>query len=686
MKSTALALGLLLLPSLIFPATAVAQPGVTPFSYFPTADVTDGRMIAFACPQNSTFEQPVSFSLGIPADEPDFEIAFFDGDTGGSHWDNGSQQLFYRLYFDSGKTLNTDPANLVAEWYGNAANPLVSPSADPERQWVASSAVMPDNAWWTAVVTNSSQAAAPSGNRFYHLVIGLDGGCPAAGSLVRSDLKIATSAPVSFVASLFAFEASMPQPFNDGRIIYPEWDGTFPLPSDDFWLTTPTTYDGTFEFPFQVAGNREDVTLYDGDFDRGALNTIGFPSGVILDSCPDTDDLDTPANFDGFPASLPTAGASEGAKGPGLIPDDSVIDAFRRGEPGSVGGIGCIRYELIDPNGVLYRNDNPSGNLEFEQFRISSSTTATAAEADYGPTFAADGTTFVSTPTLPGGIWTVRLVGLDLNNLALLYLEGTCSVDGTGLGSCPGSRYVVGSSVFHDLDGDGIQDSDEPGIAGVTLELYSDLGGAPVASTVTGDVGNPNYEACRLLDPATDPAGMYCFGVDLDDEYVVVVADSNFAAGGSLETFVPVAGNSAPAKMAGTNYLDADFGYYQPPPPGVATIGYWKNHPDEWPLTEMLLGAVLFDADEAMDVLWQPPRGDKTIILAKQLIAAKLNVAQGSISTCIVDTIDLADQFLTVHPVGSKLKKHPDWNAYGSEVHETLDDYNNGLLCANHRD
>ena len=188
MRSIALAFGLLVVTA--FPTALVAQPGVTPFSYFPTADVTDGRMVAFACPQNSTFEQPVSFTLGIPADESSFEIAFFDGDTGGSHWDNGSQQLVYRLYFDPDKTLNTDPAYLVAEWKGNATNPLSSPSPDPERQWVVSSAQMPDNAWWTAVVTSSQLAAAASGNRFYHLEIGLDGGCPVAGSHPSSPSKL----------------------------------------------------------------------------------------------------------------------------------------------------------------------------------------------------------------------------------------------------------------------------------------------------------------------------------------------------------------------------------------------------------------------------------------------------------------------------------------------------------------
>ena len=68
--------------------------------------------------------------------------------------------------------------------------------------------------------------------------------------------------------------------------------------------------------------------------------------------------------------------------------------------------------------------------------------------------------------------------------------------------------------------------------------------------------------------------------------------------------------------------------------------------------------------------------------MAKQLIAAKLNVANGTDSSCISDTIAAADDWLVGHGgVGSGQRQ---WDE-GDLLHDDLDAYNNGLLCAPHR-
>jgi hypothetical protein len=36
--------------------------------------------------------------------------------------------------------------------------------------------------------------------------------------------------------------------------------------------------------------------------------------------------------------------------------------------------------------------------------------------------------------------------------------------------------------------------------------------------------------------------------------------------------------------------------------------GYWKNHPDQWPVTELQLGNVTYDQQQLLDILHQPPR------------------------------------------------------------------------------
>ena len=80
--------------------------------------------------------------------------------------------------------------------------------------------------------------------------------------------------------------------------------------------------------------------------------------------------------------------------------------------------------------------------------------------------------------------------------------------------------------------------------------------------------------------------------------------------------------------------------------------GYWKNHPADWPVMDLDLGADNLDQAALLDILNAPPRGDATVILARALIAAKLNVAAGA-GDEIAEIIAAADAYLTEHPVFS---------------------------------
>jgi hypothetical protein len=117
---------------------------------------------------------------------------------------------------------------------------------------------------------------------------------------------------------------------------------------------------------------------------------------------------------------------------------------------------------------------------------------------------------------------------------------------------------------------------------------------------------------------------------------------------------------------------------------GVGTQGYWKNH--DWPVDEMTLGGVTYTREAALMIMDSPVRGDMTYALFEQLAAAKLNVAAGNEASCIEDVIAAADAWLAAHPLGSDVKaKSSAWKTEGSALHATLDQYNNGLLCAAHR-
>jgi hypothetical protein len=123
-----------------------------------------------------------------------------------------------------------------------------------------------------------------------------------------------------------------------------------------------------------------------------------------------------------------------------------------------------------------------------------------------------------------------------------------------------------------------------------------------------------------------------------------------------------------------------------PPPsnPGTLTQGFWKNHPDAWPVTSITIGGTSYTVAQAIAIMQTPVKGDITVSLFHQLVAAKLNVLAGNDDSCIASDIAAADAFLTAHPVGSGVSPG---SAAGQSIVGTLtrlDSYNNGQLCVPH--
>src|SRR5262249_48664036 len=74
--------------------------------------------------------------------------------------------------------------------------------------------------------------------------------------------------------------------------------------------------------------------------------------------------------------------------------------------------------------------------------------------------------------------------------------------------------------------------------------------------------------------------------------------------------------------------------------------GYWNNHPSAWPVTSLTLGGYTYSKAELLTILNTQTISDARIILAKQLIAAELNVDNGSNSAPIQATIIYANSLL----------------------------------------
>jgi len=78
------------------------------------------------------------------------------------------------------------------------------------------------------------------------------------------------------------------------------------------------------------------------------------------------------------------------------------------------------------------------------------------------------------------------------------------------------------------------------------------------------------------------------------------------------------------------------------------SAGFWKNHPALWPSVSLTLGSQSYTEAELMKLLNTPTGSpaDASLILADQLIAAKLNVVNGADPTPISGTLADADGLL----------------------------------------
>lgn len=146
------------------------------------------------------------------------------------------------------------------------------------------------------------------------------------------------------------------------------------------------------------------------------------------------------------------------------------------------------------------------------------------------------------------------------------------------------------------------------------------------------------------------------------------------------------------------------------------TQGYWRNHPEEWrtatgdPIEYLWVGYERLSTEEALAALHEPPRGDRTLVFARQLIPARLNVhasvrcpelrevlplgpgtyyspadawllAAGGIGSDArdweQDVRDIADEIPRLDP-----DDVPDTTLDGEAIKDTLEAYNEGELCA----
>ena len=105
--------------------------------------------------------------------------------------------------------------------------------------------------------------------------------------------------------------------------------------------------------------------------------------------------------------------------------------------------------------------------------------------------------------------------------------------------------------------------------------------------------------------------------------------------------------------------------------------GYWEHHFNAWPaFSGLLLGSRVYTPAELLSVLQQNPvAGNGLIALAHQLVAAKLNIANGANGASVAATIATADALIgsnVVPPIGTGSLTPQQTGA----LTQALDDFN----------
>jgi hypothetical protein len=232
--------------------------------------------------------------------------------------------------------------------------------------------------------------------------------------------------------------------------------------------------------------------------------------------------------------------------------------------------------------------------------------------------------------------------------------------------------------VFLDTNNNGIQEEGEPGIAGAVVTTVNTDGTLIVVQTDTNGFFEFFLPGQETLDISVQiPNGTQASppneGVDdsIDSDGV------SDGAGNSVAEDVP----------GGSNNVDFGFSLNPVAQPGTGTPGYWKNHPEAWPAGGVTIGGKLYTTAQAIAVLDSGGK-DKTTTMFSSLVSAKLNVIVGNDPSCVESTIAKADDWMrTFGPpaVGGVHASSLAWKQ-GEPLHRLMDNYNNGMLCAPHRD
>ena len=228
--------------------------------------------------------------------------------------------------------------------------------------------------------------------------------------------------------------------------------------------------------------------------------------------------------------------------------------------------------------------------------------------------------------------------------------------------------------VFNDANHNGIQDLGESGIEGVKISVFDGTDTLETETAPDGTYGIFLGGGTSVTIAALVPTGFQTSppNVGSNDS----IDSDGIPNGGGLSQVTTIVNGTA-----------SDFGFFTAAAlnPGTGTPGYWKNHPEAWPVSTITVGGVTYTKEQA--IAWLGKVGkDKSITMFSSLVPAMLNVKIGNDGSCVNATIAAANTWMATYgPVGSNVAASSYAWSVGEPLHQIMDAYNNGMLCAPHR-
>ena len=274
--------------------------------------------------------------------------------------------------------------------------------------------------------------------------------------------------------------------------------------------------------------------------------------------------------------------------------------------------------------------------------------------------------------------------GLDPSTFRELTLDDGSPFPGLSIndaGDCVPATGQLGVEVWLDDNLNGIFDAGESGVPGLTTELYADTNGDGFLDA--GDI--------FLTSTATAAGGLYLFDKLPPGNYVVkVITDATLSTNGS--TVIADGHTRFSSLSIGESDFTVNYGLAFVALTGVRTPGYWKNHPDAWPVDAITIGDQTYTRAQAIQIMKNATRKNMWTLMFAHVVAADLNLQNGVLADCgsavddIVQLIADGKEWLAANRDQQPIRASQSaWTDEAEIIKNTLDAFNNGelsLACA----